>query len=295
VFTPSSYRRQIARSEGVLANGTVLAGLAPVDCSKGRVLSFIAHIDDDLLFMNPSIWRAITGGKCVRTVTTTAGDAGLGQEHSSYWKGREAGHRAAYADMIGVANSSWTFGDAGVAGRSILMATSTANPKVSLVWMRLPDGGVKGGGFKTTGLVSLQRLWNGNATSLSALDGSATYTRDELQGTLREIMSNFEPTEIKTLNYVNETGDHPDHFVTAWFVQAAAVRTPSGDLSARLASYIGYPIDQLPANVNGTELTAKECAWYTYAPFDEHMCKTPKSCAANFIGPWLSREYTVTN
>jgi LmbE family N-acetylglucosaminyl deacetylase len=275
----------------VLANGTQLADLGPVDCSKGRVLSFIAHIDDDLLFMNPSIWRAITGGMCVRTVAITAGDAGAGPQNPSYWEGREAGQRAAYANMIGVANSSWTFGDAGVAGRSILMATNTANPKVSLVLMRLPDGNVGGGGYNSTGYGTLLKLWNGKTTSLSALDGTSTYTRDELQATLQEIMSNFAATEIKALNYVDGTGDHTDHFTSARFVQAATV---SVGLSARLSGYIAYPGARLPVDVSGAELTAKESAWYTYAPFDSHVCRTPESCAKSPISAWLKREYTVT-
>jgi hypothetical protein len=144
----------------VLLSALLLAGLlgpvaaqAAPDCSKGRVISFVAHIDDDLLFMNPSIERAIDDGKCVRTVAITAGDAG---EDETYWTGREAGQRAAYATMAGVANQ-WTFGDAGVGGRSIVMATNDANPKVSLVWMRLPDGRPNGAGYDSTGGVSLQQ------------------------------------------------------------------------------------------------------------------------------------------
>src|SRR5262245_7566617 len=49
-------------------------------------MAFVAHEDDDLLFLSPDILHAIQAGDtCVRTVYLTAGDAG---NDESYWSGR---------------------------------------------------------------------------------------------------------------------------------------------------------------------------------------------------------------
>lgn len=76
---------------------------AAVGCQGGSIY-FSAHPDDDLIFMSPDLLHDVQENACVRTVYVTAGDAGLGE---AYWRNREVGTRAAYAEMAGVANS-WT-------------------------------------------------------------------------------------------------------------------------------------------------------------------------------------------
>lgn len=65
-------------------------------CHGIKDLAFVAHLDDDLLFMNPDIASNIEAGGCVRVVYLTASDAGEGE---GYMLGRERGVRAAYAYM----------------------------------------------------------------------------------------------------------------------------------------------------------------------------------------------------
>src|SRR5436190_2190964 len=65
-------------------------------------LNVVAHQDDDLLFLNPSILRAIAHGRRVRTIYMTAGNIEPG-----YWPLREQGELAAYAYMAGRPNQ-WT-------------------------------------------------------------------------------------------------------------------------------------------------------------------------------------------
>src|SRR3546814_4418800 len=67
-----------------------------LECHGIKDLAFVAHLDDDLLFMNPDIASNIEAGGCVQVVYLTASDAGEG-EH--YMLGRERGVRAAYAYM----------------------------------------------------------------------------------------------------------------------------------------------------------------------------------------------------
>ena len=69
-----------------------LAGLIPLaaqaapptlaQCHGIKDLAFVAHLDDDLLFMNPDIASNIEAGGCVRLVYLTASDAGEGDGYA---------------------------------------------------------------------------------------------------------------------------------------------------------------------------------------------------------------------
>ena len=102
----------------------------------GGAMQIVAHQDDDLYFQSPDLLHDIQAGRCVRTVYVTAGDAAKGDV---YWKGREEGSRAAYAQMAGVANL-WTTSDAGAPGQSIQMEILVGAPGISIVTMRLAVG-----------------------------------------------------------------------------------------------------------------------------------------------------------
>ena len=128
---------------GVLLGRAGAASAAAANCSAGSTMIIVAHEDDSLLFLSPDLIHPIQGGRCVRTVFVTAGDDGQGP---SYWSSREQGVEAAYAEIAGVANN-WTQSDAGVAGHPIPVMTLSADPNLSLAFMRLPDGNLDGSGF----------------------------------------------------------------------------------------------------------------------------------------------------
>ena len=162
---------------------------AATNCSAGSAMAIVAHEDDSLLFLSPDLMHAIQGGLCVRTVFVTAGDAGQG---SAYWSSREKGVEAAYAQMAGVANT-WTQADAGVSGHPIPVMTLSADPQITLVFMRLPDGNIDGSGFASTGFTSLQKLYQGSIPQMTADDGSSSYTLSSLISTLSSLMTSFQP------------------------------------------------------------------------------------------------------
>ena len=74
----------------VLLGGRSIVRSAPLACPQGTTLNFVAHEDDDLLFLSPDLLHDLHNGKCVTTVLLTAGDAG---DVSSYWLGREDGSK----------------------------------------------------------------------------------------------------------------------------------------------------------------------------------------------------------
>lgn len=262
---------------------------APALC-VGGALTIVAHPDDDLLFFNPHILRDIEAGRCARTVFVTAGEAGEGQ---SYWGSLEDGIRATYAQMAGVPDT-WTAEDAGVPAGAILVHTLTDAPHVSVVFLRIPDG-FDGSGSEEYGWESLAKLWDGQIPTITTVDAEEWYTKEEVRDILVQLMTNFEPTTVRTQDWTTDPGnldDHSDHWATAMFTQLA-----SGEYAAphTLLAYEGYPIWNYDQNVSGDDLTKTIDAFVTFADYDKYLCGNPdEGCPGYPHDVWLERQYVVT-
>jgi LmbE family N-acetylglucosaminyl deacetylase len=264
------------------------ASFADTNCLDNLSLNFAAHEDDDILFMNPAVQRDITTGRCVLTVFVTAGDANRG---ASYWQAREMGARAAYAQMAGVADE-WTRSTVTIAGRPFVHDTLVELPTVSLLFMRLPDGNVSGGGFSDNDFESLQKLWTGAITTITAVDGSASYSKSTLTSTLSTLMSIYQPDVIRTQDCVSRfgDGDHSDHHSVGYFGLAAHKEYVTPHV---IIAYRGYTISSLPANLSSSEADAKLTTFLAYAAHDPAVCQTRAACLSSSYGPWFSRQYTT--
>ena len=256
-------------------------------CTAGA-MQIVAHEDDDLLFQSPDLAVDVLAGRCVRTVFLTAGDAAKGD---TYWRAREAGSLAAYAQMAGVADR-WSSSDAGVPDQAVRLMTLTDAPQVSVVFMRLPDGNRTGTGMVVHDYQSLRRLWDGDITTIDAVDGSATYTGAVLTSTLTDLITRFHPTTVRTQDWTIEFrhGDNADHTATALFVRQA----DHGYLSAHtLLAYGGYPMWTRLPNVTGSDLKAKKNAFLAYAAHDSELCLDPW-CGGDIVSTLrLARQYVV--
>jgi len=260
------------------------AGAPASDVVVARSCNVVAHLDDDLLFLNPALQVDLDNGWGVRTIVLTAGDAGIAED---YWLGREDGLRAAYAHMAGVADD-WESVDAGVPGRGVTVESLVEAPDVQLVFLRLPDGNIDGSGFPSTGRVSLQRLWTGNAASCTTVDGGETYTAEELVSTLVTLMGDPEPPLVRMLDFVGHfgAGDHSDHHASAYFALAA---TREAGLNRRVG-HRGYPISPLPQNVGASLTARKRDTFLAYAAHDPQVPLAAPDLGD--YGPWLARRYT---
>lgn len=253
------------------------------------VLNLVAHPDDDLLFLSPDLLHAIQAGGKVRTVYATSGDSGLGD--SSYWQGREIGVQAAYAEMAGVANS-WTQSDAGVAGHPIPVFTLTGQQSISLAFMRLPDGSVKGSGFASNGYQCLKGIWTGSIATIQTIDRSSSYTLSTLTSTLASLIASFQPERVNTLDYRHSygDGDHSDHHTVGYLTRAAMARCNS---SVSCIGYEGYPVIALPANVSDADQETKQLALLTYAKHDKQVWTLLEGTTPTEYDSWLVRQYRV--
>ena len=193
--------------------------MSAATCSQGAMLNFVAHPDDDLLFLSPDLLHDVQAGRCVRTVFVTAGDSDAGAGRMQL---RESAIKSAYAQMAGTANS-WTTADAGISGHPMPLVTLAGRPTVSLVFMRLPNAFSDGSGAPSHNYETLQGLWQGSITVMRAIDGSSSYTKTSLTVTLTALMAAQPADTIRTQDYVGALGDgdHPDHHAVAYFARAA--------------------------------------------------------------------------
>jgi hypothetical protein len=261
---------------------------AAANCSAGKVMNFVAHEDDDLLFLSPDLRADIVAGRCVRTVYLTAGDAGA---DDWYWQAREEGERDAYAQMVG-GSGTWVETDAGISGHPIPVFTFTGNERVSLAFIRLPDG-LDGSGSPAQGNKSLKQLEQGTISTITTVNDAApsTYTKAQLLSTLTALMTSYGPSTIRTQDHAGsyDDGDHNDHYASARLVNAAKAGYPSGTLVA----YYGYRTQFYPANVSGSTLTGKKNAFYAYGANDGSACSSDATCAGTPYEAWLQRQYRI--
>jgi LmbE family N-acetylglucosaminyl deacetylase len=252
-------------------------------CPAGASMQIVAHPDDDLLFQSPDVLHDVQAGRCVRTVFVTAGERG----DPDLMDTREAGIKAAYANMAGV-SSTWTTADAGISGHPMPLATLVGKPTVSLVFMRLPEGFWGDGGTPQTEMI--KNLWQGSISQMRTDDGSSTYTKTSLTATLTALMTAFQPDTIRTQDYVGTfgDGDHDDHHAASYFARQAHLAYTT---SHTFVGYQDYETENRAQNVFGSDLTAKTNAFNAYLQFDEAPCGSPPNCGNNEYSLWLKRQY----
>ncbi len=265
-------------------------------CSSPTVMNIVAHQDDDLLFMNPDLLHDIKAGHCIRTIYVTAGDAG---DNQFYWLGREHGSEAAYNSMAGLQQDIWVERIVKLNDNAyITVANPRANPKLTLIFMHLPDGNIDGSGFKVSQFESLQKLDEGRGGVMHTVDKQSSYTSEGLLDALSSLMTLYQPSVIRAqANYSgHQYRDHSDHMAVGRFVKKAYVRYEAehyeNHVTIPLSFYMSYPVHELAPNVSGEDLEQKEAAFFAYSQFDRNVCSSAHQCAANpAYGAYLPRQY----
>jgi LmbE family N-acetylglucosaminyl deacetylase len=181
---------------------------------------FVAHQDDDLLFMNPDITRSVTSGVPTQTVFLTAGDDG---SCTACWQGRENGIWNAYSAMANV-TKDWTCTPTAYGGKTVSQCVLNTAPHVSVVFLRLPDGGLSSLWATEVG----PPFYVAPVNDLTSVDGAYAVTRAEAITLVHDLIVAFHPARVGALDGTLAYGDdHPDHIVTGLFTLEAALRAPS--------------------------------------------------------------------
>ncbi|MDQ1137635.1 LmbE family N-acetylglucosaminyl deacetylase [Microbacterium sp. SORGH_AS 1204] len=252
-----------------------------------------AHYDDDLLFGTPTIDRAIRRGGSVRNLFLTASDAGTGM--SPYVAGRERGIRAAYDVMRG-SSTAWSDRETVLTnGVAVTTTSPDDDPRITLAFLRLPDGGLTGGGWFANGYRTIPRLRSGEIPSLTTLDTGQEFTVERLVATIAAFVAGSGATSVLTNMPAfspGGDGDHPDHGATGALVAAAVDAGLIDGASVRYA--IGYPRHTWPANLDAESVARKLAVFAAYGEHDEILRRDPDDyLALAGLGEWLRREHLL--
>lgn len=266
-----------------------------IDCDGKTVVNIVAHQDDDLLFLSPDLLHDIKNGQCVRTVYLTAGDSGHGQ---FYWLSREKGSEKAYSFMTTENDDVWIHRIIKLSDHSfVTIATPRNNPKVSLVFMHLPDGNIDGKGFKTSKDESMTKLIYGKINTIHSVDGQSSYSSGQLISALATFITYFKPITVRTQSAQvslknNPYLDHQDHTAVGTFVENAYKQLYGGRPAIPLHIYTGYPIHNMPANLSAADIQDKTMAFLRYAQSDQGACQSLTKCQSTpTYGSYLKRQY----
>lgn len=268
---------------------------ASPDCHAIRDLAFVAHMDDDLLFMNPDLSNAIQAGGCLQVVYLTASERKGGLD---YMYSRERGVRAAYA-YVANQPDEWDEQRLGLGRHSLTHFTLRGNPRVQLSHLRLQDPWLgKGWGS----LTPLSRTESVPGQTVQTLDApEQTFNRDDLVQTLAALITLYRPTTIRYLDDTNPVPytklcwrcpghGHPDHIASARLVRDAMKAVPGNYAQI---GYLDYPTQEHDSNLSVAEIQSKTDIFRRYAWKDGHYCKGPENCQepAGPAAAWVQRAY----
>ena len=307
-------------SDDVAPVTAVGAEQSAVFSDPDKTMVFVAHQDDDIGITTPDSLHTIQEGKAFRAVVFTSGDAGFPcADETGYIKGRETGELAAWAKMAGVpfnpADPDAAWSDPGpqpfptLPGKFYRIRTLIANPKVSLVYLAIPNDDQK----------VLENLWNGTGSpSYNTYEPDNrrpqnSYTRAELLKAVLWLMTDFQPAHISTLDSskfwaTDYPFDHTDHLHAALFAHSASLNYTTPHTFRTYRTY--NPQITEPENVSTADQASKLEALTFYGEWDKwfpnagnnhcpsgtvticgktDICQDPDV----FWGGLMSRQYTI--
>lgn len=270
-------------------------------CVGSRVLSVIAHADDDLYFINPAIDAAIGRGACVHTVVVTAGyvdspDNGL----------RQAGLKAAYAAMANRAGDvDWQEHWLMLGDKPVQRFVLPGTPTLLLSFLHLPCGAHDD--VRPRQPPTLHALYTDHARTLTIGPRAGVYyDQAALVATLKALIHEWDPDTVYTLqphypfpvrhSRPGGEGAHPDHVIVSRLLLTALIGEPR---ARTVRVHADYPIQDLPANLSPEQARRKTDILKVYCREDQRGCTNPdtlapacRSADADGWGEaWLCRHY----
>jgi LmbE family N-acetylglucosaminyl deacetylase len=231
-------------------------------------VSFCAHQDDDLLFMNPDIASDVQAGFRVWVVYLTAGDLpprpGPGVTGLAYSEMRMEGVRAAYARAAGLP-ADWLPEELLLAGHPV------ATERLAGTDLRLVFTFVHAAAGPEDPCGDLFRMWHDPGFVAVPLDGRPSYTQASFVGMLRAVLDTAQPDYIRSQSTIgHREGDHVDHVSGALLVADADVDA-AGCTRVPRHEYTAYAVLGLPDNVTGYWRDEKTAIWNEYWPHDPQL------------------------
>lgn len=255
----------------------------------GPVVYVCAHPDDCLLFMSPNLYDdTVNEATKVVVVYLTSGDAGLpftkdaSSTPSSYPYVRELASIDATGWMADIGRepirAQQKTETVTIRGHAIARV-SYAN--TASYFLRLPDGNMYGGGFDRYHSQSLQKLKNGEISSMSPIDGEAAYTGwNDLVAVLSGIVSRESEGAKNVTVHISDPdikhnyNDHSDHTTGAGGVMEALrqlISEVQADRCYRIYKHIDYSIAEKQPNLVGEGLQNKAGSFAVLTATQRHF------------------------
>lgn len=252
----------------VLAAATLAGAGAHAAPAGTTTISFVAHQDDDLLFMNPDIASDIQAGYEVWVVYLTAGEVPH-RDPMGYANQRIEGERAAYARTAGKANN-WTYQAMSFNGHEVATnRLNGTNVRLVFTYVHAAAGGCDDVNGDPQG--DLYRMLHDNSYVARPIDGRAPYNRQSFTGMLHAIINHVRPDYMRSGSTIgHREGDNVDHTSAANLV-ADADTDGKGNTWIRRDEYQGYIIENYPENVFGRWRDEKIAIWDQYWPHDPEL------------------------
>ena len=265
------------------ALGDDLPGLGP-PLAQADLLAIVAHLDDDMLFMQPELATALARGS-VTTVYVLSGDPVHGAAGAAH---TFAATMTAYEHAAG--SSDWECGYITVAHRPAHHCRLRDRP-VSMIGLDIPDGG-----RYDEREASLVHLVQGIAPSLPLLGPfGGRVTMNVVIDELAEIITASAPGVLHTLDLSATHGDdHPGHLMVASFALWGAA---SARYAGTIVSHRGYSVTDEPATLSDADYAlAKPMMGYFEACY-RGCAPCGQECATldDSHETWLRRQYSTVS
>jgi hypothetical protein len=177
---------------------------------------------------------------------------------------------------------------------TVTLTRPEGDSRISLLFVRLADGGLSGGGYQRTGWEGLGKLISGGLPVLHTIDTAQEVTLDELKSMVVEIVNGYHATEVLTSlpGFAEGSGgDHPDHQSVG---RVVASQVDAGLVDPAIVRYaMGYPSGGLSPNIDPAALDRKLRTFWIYVAHDPVLkCSDPSGCVKlRPFGESLRRQY----
>jgi hypothetical protein len=244
-----------------------------------------AHFDDDMIFMQPDLLRALQSGS-VTTIYVTSGDAVHGNDRADH---TFMSAQTAYSSAIGSSVADWDCGYLPDNFLPVHHCRSRVAP-VSMIGLDVPDGGLDG--TLPDGLLHLVENRETSVPILGPVGGRATI--DDIIGEIVQLVIATNPSEIHALDLAATHGrDHSSHMFSSTFAFWAAARV---GYSGAFVWHRGYNVADAPVTLSDADFAAVApmLGYFEACYFGCGDCG--KQCPPNKLDvthvTWIKRQYS---
>ncbi len=240
-------------------------------------LFLVAHPDDEMIFMQPELLRALGAGSVTTVYATTAGPDGVDRHLFE-------------ATLVAYGGAAaWDCGALDL-GAGVVDHCRLRDRPVSLVNFDLSDGGIPG-----DRLDSLLHLVDGTIAAIP-IDGPslAPIAMDGVVELFAATIAASTPAQIHTLDLAGTHGrDHSSHLFVASFALWAGARL---GFAGPVTWHRGYSVEPEAPDLVGDDFAAAESMLGVYEACADRRgtCGAPSTQVLPEHAIWLARQYSST-